>query len=367
MLKKISPYIHLSLLFLVFLITPLKIFCIEEDKDALYNSRRTAIVTAAEKVSPAVVSVSVLRKEYVRAAPLFRDSFYDFFFPGPLYERTFESLGSGFIVSEDGYILTNQHVVEDADIAKVTLSSGEEYDARVIGISKEVDLAVLKIDSKNLPFATLGNTDSLLIGEWAIAIGNPYGFLLENPEPTVSCGVISGINRNINSQIDERVYRSMIQTDAAINPGNSGGPLVNANGEVIGINTFIFSESGGSIGIGFAIPANTAKNTMQEILKGEGQRVWIGLQVQNLSPLMAFVLDSPISNGVIVASIDKGSPAWDVGFEAGDIIYKISKKDINSIKDFNILKGQLQAGDRIKIHVIRNGKEYMGELIVGKR
>ena len=159
----------------------------------------------------------------------------------------------------------------------------------------------------------------------------------------------------------------MIQTDAAINPGNSGGPLVNANGEVIGINTFIFSESGGSIGIGFAIPANTAMNTMQEILKGEGQRVWIGLQVQNLSPLMALVLDSPISNGVIVASIDKGSPAWDVGFEAGDIIYKIGKKDINSIKDFNILKGQLQAGDKIKIHVIRNGKEYMGELIVGKR
>jgi serine protease Do len=334
---------------------------------SLSNSRRTAIVIAAEKVSPAVVSISVLKKEYVRAAPMFRDPFFDYFFSGPLYERTVKSLGSGFIVSEDGFILTNQHVVEGAEVVKVTLSSGEEYDARVIGTSKEIDLAVLKIEGKNLPISPLGNSGSLLIGEWAVAIGNPFGFLLENPEPTVSCGVISAVNRNIHSQIEGRIYKGMIQTDAAINPGNSGGPLVNANGDVIGINTFIFSESGGSIGIGFAIPINTAKKTMREILRGGGQKPWIGLQVESLNPIMALALGSPITTGAIVASVDKGSPAGTAGFEPGDIIYKIGKRKVDSKKDFDSIVSNLKPGDRMVLYIIRNGEKYKAKITVGKR
>jgi len=356
-----SLYFFLSLA----LIAPLSLYC--DETEALYNSRRTAIVIAAERVSPAVVSVSVLKKELVRATPMFRDPFFDYFFPGPLYERTVKSLGSGFIVSEDGFILTNEHVIEGAEVVKITLSSGKEYNANVIGTSKEVDLAVLKIEGKNLPIVYLGDSDNLLIGEWAVALGNPFGFLLENPEPTVSCGVISGVGRNIRSQIEDRVYRDMIQTDAAINPGNSGGPLVNANGEIIGINAFIFSKSGGSIGIGFAIPINTAKKTMQEILRGEGQKPWIGLLVESLNPIMALALGSPISKGAIVASVDRGSPAEEVGFEPGDIIYRIDTKSVNNKRDFDSIVSSQKLGNRIEIYLVRNGKKYKAEVTVGKR
>ncbi|OYD13995.1 hypothetical protein CH333_09300 [candidate division WOR-3 bacterium JGI_Cruoil_03_44_89] len=364
MFKKICLYNLYFFLFLA-LTVPLSVDCSEVE--SLTNSRRTAIVVAAERVSPAVVSVSVLKKELVRAAPMFRDPFFDYFFSGPLYERTVKGLGSGFIVSEDGFILTNEHVVEGAEVVKITLSCGEEYDAKVIGTSKKVDLAVLKIEGKNLPVTSLGNSNSLLIGEWAIAIGNPFGFLLENPEPTVSCGVISGIKRNIRSQIEDRVYRNMVQTDAAINPGNSGGPLVNADGKVIGINTFIFSKSGGSIGIGFAIPINTAKETMREILRGEGQKPWIGLQVESLNPVMALALGSPITEGAIVASVDRGSPAEGVGFEAGDIIYGMGKKEVASKGDFDSIASNLKSGDRIKLYIVRNGQRYEVKMTVGKR
>lgn len=364
MYKKIYLYSLYPFLFLT-LTAPLSVDC--NEAESLSNSRRTAIVCAAEKVSPAVVSVSVLKKQYVRATPMFNDPFFDYFFPGPLYERTVKSLGSGFIVSEDGFILTNEHVVEDAEVVKVTLSSGKEYDANVIGTSKEVDLAILKIEGKSLPIVYLGDSDSLLIGEWVVALGNPFGFLLENPEPTVSCGVVSGVGRNIRSQIKDRVYRDMIQTDAAINPGNSGGPLVNANGEIIGINTFIFSKSGGSIGIGFAIPINTAKRTMQEIMRGEGQKPWIGLQVESLNPNMASALGSPVSKGAIVASVDRGSPAEEVGFEPGDIIYRIDRKNVSNKKDFDSIVSSKKPGNRIEIYLVRNGEKYRAEVTVGKR
>ncbi len=361
-----KTYLYSLYFFLILALTaPLSVDC--DETESLSNSRRTAIVCAAEKVSPAVVSVSVLKKQYVRATPMFRDPFFDYFFPSPLYERTVKSLGSGFIVSEDGFVLTNEHVVEDAEVIKVTLSSGKEYDAKVIGTSKEIDLAVLKIEGKNLPISPFGNSDSLLIGEWAVAIGNPFGFLLENSEPTVSCGVISGVNRNIRSQIEDRVYRNMIQTDAAIHPGNSGGPLVNAKGEIIGINTFIFSESGGSIGMGFAIPINIARETMREILRGEGQRPWIGLQVESLNPLMALTLGSPITKGVVVASVDRNSPAEEVGFEPGDIIYRIGRKSVDNKKDFDSIVSNQKPNDRIELYLIRNGEKYRAEVTVGKR
>ncbi len=367
MLKKNFLYSFSSFLLIVILIVPLNIYCDEEGFTSLYDSRRTAIVVAAEKISPAVVSISVLKKGYVRATPMYRDPFFDFFFPSPLYERTIESLGSGFLVSADGFILTNEHVVEGAEDVRVTLFSGEKYDAKVMGTSKEVDLALLKIDGNDLPVSFLGNSDSIFIGEWAVAIGNPFGFFLENTEPTVSCGVISAVGRNIRSQIEDRTYRDMIQTDAAINPGNSGGPLVNANGEVIGINTFIFSESGGSIGMGFAIPMNTAKKTMQEIMSGEAQKPWVGIGVETLNSLMSLALGSPIADGVIVASVDRNSPADEIGFEPGDIIYRIDKTPIEDARDYYKLRDRLEPGDRIKLNVIRDGEYYFADLTVGRR
>jgi len=216
-------------------------------------SRRTAIVTAAARVSPAVVTVQT---ETVERAPV--DPFAFFFGGGPAEQRR-AGIGTGFFVRADGVLITNAHVVSGASRVLVALPNGTSYPARVVGVDETIDLAVLKVDARGVPVAPLGNSDALLVGEWAVAIGNPFGFVLGNAEPSVSAGVISATGRNLAGAAEGGgVYVDMIQTDAAINPGNSGGPLVNAAGEVVGVNSSIYTPSGGSVGLGFAIPINRA-------------------------------------------------------------------------------------------------------------
>ena len=221
-------------------------------------SRRNAITNAVELVEPAVVSVNVIKTEIIRGGPAFGFSFFDFFdfFPR---QRLIQSIGSGVIFNDRGHLITNAHVVEGATQIKVILPDKREFDADIVAVDNTHDIAILKISGNRIPCATLGSSDDLIIGEWSVALGNPYGFLMNDSKPSVSVGVISALNRNFAPRQDRRSYTNMIQTDAAINSGNSGGPLVNINGEVIGINTFIFSDKGGNIGIGFAIPINHVK------------------------------------------------------------------------------------------------------------
>jgi len=226
--------------------------------------RINSITEAVKAVEPAVVSINVIKTEYVRAASPFGFGFFDFFGSIPLL-RQVESIGSGVIYDSNGYIITNAHVVSGAAQIKVILPDKREFSGTVAGIDDIHDIAKVKINGNKLPAAQLGNSNDLITGEWSIALGNPYGFLLNDSKPSVSVGVISAINRNFAARQDRREYKAMIQTDAAINQGNSGGPLVNINGEVVGINTFILSESGGNIGIGFAIPINSVKNILVKL------------------------------------------------------------------------------------------------------
>ena len=226
--------------------------------------RINSITEAVKAVEPAVVSINVIKTEYVRAASPFGFGFFDFFGSIPLL-RQVESIGSGVIYDSNGYIITNAHVVSSAAQIKVILPDKREFSGTVAGIDDIHDIAKVKINGNKLPAAQLGNSNDLITGEWSIALGNPYGFLLNDSKPSVSVGVISAINRNFAARQDRREYKAMIQTDAAINQGNSGGPLVNINGEVVGINTFILSESGGNIGIGFAIPINSVKNILVKL------------------------------------------------------------------------------------------------------
>jgi len=253
--KRRERFIWLPLVILLFGLMLSGSFEGERGQASISTTRRNAIVLAAEKVEPAVVSISVEMTRVVQLSPFYDEFFNSFFrdvFPRREYHEVIPKLGSGFIVNRQGYILTNHHVISDGERFFVTLSDGREFEAKLLGADRYADIAVLKIKGKNLPYAELGDSEKLIIGEWAIAIGNPFGNLLTGPEPTVTVGVISATNRTFYpSSSDEHIYQNMIQTDAAINPGNSGGPLVNAEGKVIGINTFIVTKSGGSMGIGF--------------------------------------------------------------------------------------------------------------------
>ncbi len=227
-------------------------------------SRDNSITEAVRHIEPAVVSINVIKTQIVRGRSAFGFGFFDFFDFAPM-RRQVQSIGSGVIYDSKGFIITNAHVVSGATQIKVVLPDKREFDAELFGIDEIHDIAKLRISGNNLPSATLGNSDDLIIGEWSIALGNPYGFLMNDSKPSVSVGVISALGRNFASREDRHDYKNMIQTDAAVNPGNSGGPLVNVNGEVIGINTFIFSENGGNVGIGFAIPINTVRSILDKL------------------------------------------------------------------------------------------------------
>jgi serine protease Do len=335
----------------------------QSNAPSIDSSRRTAIVEAAERVGPAVVTLSVVQTRVVQSAPVpfgneFFDPFFQDMFPQYRYREQIPSMGSGFIISKDGYVLTNEHVVHGADKITVILPGGRSFAGRIVGSHPQYDLAIVKIEGKNLPTAPLGSSNDLLVGEWAIAIGNPFGFLLNDTQPTVTAGVISATRRDIKAQTQsEGIYKNMIQTDAAINPGNSGGPLVNARGEVIGVNTFIFTKSGGSEGIGFAIPIDETKRVVDEIIRyGRVRNVWIGVSTWELTPYVAERLATTDRNGLYVAAVDRGSPADKAGVKVGDIIRKVNGTPVRDGNEaYRVIFGS-KVGDTITLTVEHEGK-----------
>jgi serine protease Do len=310
---------------------------------AVDASRRTAIVQAANRVAPAVVNVSVISRETVQP----RSMWEDFFLP-PGSQRRAAGFGSGVIVRPDGIILTNDHVVRNAEKIKVTLPDGRDFDAQLVGADQVADIAVLRIDGQNLPVAPLGTSDGLMIGEWAVAIGNPFANYFSDAEPTVTAGVVSAVDRNIVPSSDEEgFYLGMIQTDASINPGNSGGPLVNALGQVIGINASIFTRSGGSEGMGFAIPIDRALRIADDLVDhGEVRRAWVGLDVE---PVEADEWGR--TRGVRVARVAPGSPADRAAVEVGDRLLRANGRALAAPLDFEAALLDLRAGDTLSLSI----------------
>ncbi|MFA5356950.1 MAG: Do family serine endopeptidase [Candidatus Omnitrophota bacterium] len=349
------------------------------------------IVNVAKSVGPSVVSISTEHmqkmgggiKRYYFGSPFgegqegspfgdndpFRQFFNDFF--GELPEREFRQrgLGSGVIINSDGYILTNQHVIDNADKITVTLSDGRNFKGVVKGQDPRSDLAVIQIDARNLPAAKLGDSDSSKIGQWVVAIGNPFAFAMQNPEPTVTVGVISALHRSLGRAFGrDRDYNDLIQTDAAINPGNSGGPLVNIRGEVIGINVAIFSTSGGHQGIGFAIPVSNAKKVISKLI--EGKKVtygWFGVTVQELDEGLAEYFGLPDKNGVLVVSVLEDGPAKKAGIKDSDIIRSFDNKPINSVRELLNAVGQAEVGRKVKVVVVRDKKQLTLQVEIGER
>ena len=313
-------------------------------------SRRTAITDAVARVAPAVVTVQTEVVQRVQADP------FDAFFGGRSGTQTSAGLGTGVIIRADGVIVTNAHVVAGATNISVMLRDGTTYPARAIGTDETNDLAVLKVDAKGLPVAPLGDSDNLLVGEWAIAIGNPYGFMLGNSEPSVTAGVISGVGRNLVARGEgPSAYFDMIQTDASINPGNSGGPLVNASGEVVGVNSSIYSTSGGSIGLGFAIPINRAKRVADDLLEhGRVRRPWIGVQLEQPRT------DNPrdlIARGALVAAVTPSSPAERAGIRVGDVIVRLRERSIRNRFDWEAALLDLRVGEQVPLVVRRGSRD----------
>ncbi len=325
------------------------------------QERSGAIVAATRSISPAVVSITALRTEEVLPYPGFGYDFFRRFFPQVRpprsYTEQFASYGSGLIVNPNGYIITNEHVIRDAEEIYVTLNDGSEAAAALIGFAIEFDLALLRIEARNIPYAPLGDSDVLRIGEWVIAIGSPFGYMLNDTQPTVTVGVVSALNRDVKSSTESSaVFKNMIQTDAAINPGNSGGPLVSSSGEVIGINTFIFSgRDGSNLGISFAIPVNTVKMVYDEIVNyGRVRGIYTGLTVRELTPQVAGALDLPVESGLLVEQLGKDSPAMSAGIEVGDVIVEVNGQTISTIAQANRAIFGLRVGDVLSV-VIRRG------------
>ena len=327
-----------------------------DQTEQISAQRTTAITAAVARVAPTVVTVQT---ESVQAVP--RD-FYEQFFGGRSGRRTSSGLGSGFVVREDGVIVTNAHVISGATRISVAFRDGTTYQAKLLGLDETNDLAVIKVEAKGLPVAPLGSSSNLLIGEWAIAIGSPFGFLLANTEPSVTAGVVSGTGRNLAAESSgEGIYVDMIQTDASINPGNSGGPLVNALGEVIGVNSSIYTPSGGSVGLGFAIPINRAKRVTEDLLAhGVIRRPWVGIKLQNAARGTSRVQGT----GVIVSSVVPGSPAARAGIQSGDYLVQSRNRQIHSSYDWEAERLELRVGDDVPLVFRRNGREIRANVRV---
>jgi serine protease Do len=313
--------------------------------------RRTPVTEAVARISPTVVTVQT---EVVQSAPA--DPF-DWLLGRRAGRQITPGIGSGFITRSDGVIVTNAHVVSGATSISVALRDGTSYPARLLGADEPNDLAVLEIEARGLPVAPLGDSRSLLIGETVIAIGNPFGFLLGNPEPSVTTGVISATGRNLVGQAEGgQMYLDMIQTDAAINPGNSGGPLVNVLGEVIGVNSSIYSPSGGSVGLGFAIPVNRVKRVTDDLLAhGSIRRPWIGVKPD--IPTGAMTARDLLRNGIVVRAVVPGSPAERAGLRPGDVILRAGDRRLRSPYDWQAVELDARVGEEIPLLVQRGGRE----------
>lgn len=313
---------------------------------------------------PAVVNVFSSKDGSLPPDPRAKDPLFRYFFGDRNARRQQEepaaNLGSGVIVSSEGYILTNQHVVDGADQIEVALADGRTATAKVTGSDPETDLAVLKINMTNLPTITLGRSDQSRVGDVVLAIGNPFGV-----GQTVTMGIISALGRN---HLGINTFENFIQTDAPINPGNSGGALVDVNGNLLGINTAIYSRSGGSLGIGFAIPVSTARNVLESIITtGTVTRGWIGVEPQDVTPEIAESFSLAQKSGAIVAGVLQGGPADKAGIKPGDILMSIDGEDITDTTKLLNVVAQIKPGTPAKVHVVRKGKELDVTVVIGKR
>jgi serine protease Do len=327
------------------------------------SSRHTVIVDIAQQVSPAVVSIGVTRTTIKRLYDPFGGDF--FFAPYSLRQvrENLPYLGSGFIIDGEGHIVTNSHVVEDAVEINVTLTDHRTFQATLLDKDKFVDIALLKIEGFDkedvLPTVSLGDSDDIMIGETVLAIGNPFGPMLADPQPSVSVGVVSAVNRSfrIGTGQNQRIYEDAIQTDAAINPGNSGGPLINLDGEVIGINTFIFSRSGDSASVGFSTPINRAARIVEEIIKyGELRMLRVDFKMVSLTPYLINHYELAVRSGAMVYEVDRDGPAYEAGLRPRDVVVEAEGKAVHRKED---VENQLRArtiGESLKITIIRDGQ-----------
>jgi len=312
-----------------------------------------SLAPVLERVTPAVVNVYSATRVQVRTSPFFNDPFFRRFFDVPSVprERVQRSLGSGVIVDADeGLILTNNHVIDDADDIKITLNDGREFDAEFVGADRETDLAVIRIDAEDLSPLPLDESDDLKVGDFVVAVGNPFGL-----GQTVTSGIVSALGR---AGLRGLEYQNFIQTDASINPGNSGGALVNLRGELVGINTAIFTPSGGNVGIGFAIPASTASYIMNQLVEyGEVRRGSLGVAVQDLDDELRAALDVEGRNGAVITRVDPDSSAAEAGLRAGDVILRINGRAVGNSQDLRNIEGMLPIGRRARIDYWRGGRE----------
>lgn len=342
---------------------------VSENEDEFLSKLNSSLSRISEEVKPSVVNISTTKKISIREHPFedllndplfkkfFGDKFHSF---GEKREFSTSSLGSGVIVTEDGYILTNNHVVKDVDEIKVTLQDKREFTGRVIGADPKSDLAIVKVEADGLPVIKMGKSENLKVGEVVIAIGNPFGL-----DHTITMGIVSAIGR---SNVGIAEYEDFIQTDAAINPGNSGGALVNVKSELIGINTAIFSTSGGYMGVGFAVPSDMAEAVMQSIIKhGKVVRGWLGVTIQDISPDLAKHFQIQHKNGALITDILNDTPAEKAGLKRGDVIIEFDGKPVDDSTTLrNRVAGTLPEHESA-LKIIRNGNEISVTVIIGEQ
>ncbi len=340
-------------------------------------SSEAQTIKVAEEAGRAVVTIKTEVRERIGGyLPFdeFGDEFFRRFFEeffGEIPQREFKrmGLGSGVIIDREGYILTNEHVVDSADTIRVRLSDGREFKAKIMGKDERSDLAVIKIEAHNLPVAELGDSDQLKIGQWVLAIGNPFGFVIEGSQPTVTLGVISALHRDLPSLgYRNRSYSDLIQTDAAINPGNSGGPLVDMQGRVIGINVAIISTSGGYQGLGFAIPINKAKKILNKLIKGERITYgWLGVAIQNLNQDLRSYFGLREAKGVIIVRVFPDSPAKKAGLKEGDLILAVNGQEVETSSELVRLVSEQTPGSEVYLKILRKNKYLKVRVVLGER
>ena len=390
-LRKLSSTIVIAVLSSVLTVTALHYFTGSNDAATRFNTQqmnaRLARLSgmpsgsgnldftyAAAMTTPAVVHIkTVTNPKPVSNKGYNNDPFRDFFgdqfswgFPDPYHNMPRESSGSGVIISDDGYIVTNNHVVEGGDKLTIILSDKREYEAKVIGTDPSTDLAVVKIEEKNLPFIVFGNSDSVLVGQWVLAVGNPF-----NLESTVTAGIVSAKGRNINLLKDgdgKGVIESFIQTDAAVNPGNSGGALVNPQGELIGINSAIATPNGTFAGYSFAVPVNLVRKVVADLMKfGEVQRGYLGVGIVNIDDALAKEKSMETMSGVYIDTIYPGSASADAGLKIGDVITRINGIEVNSVSSLQEQVANFHPGDKITVTYIRSGSTKIANAILKNR
>ena len=363
-------YVGLCLLVVVFAAGSLVV----DGRQARSQSVPESFADLAEELTPAVVSITTEEfvtdfggaqiPEFPEGSP-FEDFFKDFFErygngegDAPQQRRP-TSLGSGFIVDASGYVVTNNHVIAEADAIFIRLDDDTEYEAQVVGVDPKTDIALLKVEAEDdLPFVTLGNSDDVRVGEWVLAIGNPFGF-----GSSVTAGIISARQRDISAG----PYDEFLQTDAPINRGNSGGPLFSMDGEVIGVNTAIFSPSGGSVGIGFAVPSNLVNRVVAQLQEfGRTRRGWLGVRIQSITPEIAEGLGLGTARGALVASVTPDGPAADAGLENGDVVVEFDGQPIDEMRELPRVVADTEVGKAVEVVVVRRGEELTFEIELGE-